>query len=339
MPATPVVYIDVVWFVNLVMDTMLLWTTGWLLKRKMRRSRVFLGGLTGACYALLLFFPTLSLLTTWPGKALMSVCMVWLALPKKNILDLIRLILVFYFVSFVFAGAAVACGFAIPGMSLGKALSIDGHGLVFTTSGETLALMVAVPLCIWGMQRLLHRLRKVQQQTHWLYTVEATFANHIIRFVGLLDSGNQLYDPVSRRPVSLVDLDVLLPVLPEEVQKALAAGSDMLTAVASVAASRNFTLVPFQGASGQGLTIALKPDHVYIKQGERGWQLESAHLFAVYPGRLNAEGTFRGILHMDMMNGVDSIEGNQDTQGPEHEVAYPPPVALHSNSSQTSRQP
>lgn len=339
MPATPVVYIDVVFLINFVMDGVLLWTTGWLLKRNVRLRKVALGALIGSGYGLLMFFPSLSLLTTWPGKALMSVAMIYVALPKRGMLDLLRVILVFFFVSFVFAGAAVALGFAIPSTSLGKGLAVSGHGLVFTTSGETLALMAAVPICIFGMQRILARIRRVQQRTNWIVSVEARFGDLTVSFNGLLDSGNQLYDPVSRRPVSFVDMDVLLPVLPQNVQAEIAKGVDLLSAVAALAASTSFSLVPFQGASGKGLTLALRPDDIVVEQKGERLTVRDPQLFAVYPGRLSSDGTFDAILHMDMMNGDDEVEGTRHTQGPQYEIANSPAVVLSTHSRQTPRQP
>lgn len=338
MPQVPVVYIDVVFLVNIVMDAMLLWTTGWLMKRKLRFRRILLGALLGATYALLLFVPSLSLLTTWPGKAVVSVVLVYVALPRKNMLDLARLVVVYYFVSFVFAGAAIAIGFAVPGESLHNGIAVSGKGIMFATSGETLALMVAVPLCVFGMQRMIQHIRKVQRQGQFLCSVEALFDDMTIRFKGLLDSGNQLYDPVSRRPVSFVDMDVLLPVLPNEVQERLCSGEDIMSAVAAMATSQKFTLVPFQGASGRGLTIALKPSAIRLVTSKGSFvEVTEPNLLAVYPGHLSGDDSFQAILHMDLMNGDDQVEEIPDTSRPQDEVAYTPPTALHSNSSQTPR--
>ncbi|GEO25091.1 sporulation sigma-E factor-processing peptidase [Alicyclobacillus acidoterrestris] len=338
MPATPVVYIDVVFVVNFVMDGVLLWTTGWLLKRSTRFRRVALGALLGAGYGLCMFFPILSLLTTWPGKALMSVAMVFIALPHKGMLDLLRQVVVFFFVSFVFAGAAVALGFAIPSTSLGKGIAVNGHGLMFATSGETLALMAAVPICVFGIQRLMMRLRRVQQRSNWIVAVAAKFGDVVVQFDGLLDSGNQLYDPVSKCPVSFVDMDILLPVLPEDVRGEIAKGTDLLTAVATLAASTSFRLVPFQGASGKGLTVALRPDEVTLQQNGERLRVRNAQLLAVYPGTLSSDGTFQAILHMDMMNGDDEVESTRHTQGPQYEIANSPPVVLSTHSRETPRQ-
>lgn len=114
MQALPVVYIDIVWMVNFIMDFALLWTTGWLMKRRARWTRLLAGALVGATYALALFVPALSLATTWPGKALVSVLMVWVSLPHRSALDLARLVGVYYLVSFVVAGRAWPLGSPCP---------------------------------------------------------------------------------------------------------------------------------------------------------------------------------------------------------------------------------
>lgn len=338
MPATPVVYIDVVFLVNFVLDATLLWTTGWVLKRKVTVRRVLLGGMVGALYSMAMFVPALSLLTTWPGKALASVLMVYVALPRKSMLDMIRLVSLFYFVSFVFAGASIALGYAVPGTTLSHSIALGNRGLMFATSSGTLALMVAIPLAIFSLQRLMSTMKRAVQKANFLCDVTAVFGRETIHFKGLLDSGNGVCDPVSSRPVSFVDMDVLFPVLPAKVRQATLEGQDLLSAVASLAASASLTLVPFQGASGRGLTVAIRPDKVVITQGSRIWTCLDQHLFAVYPGALSNDATFRAILHMDMMNGDDEDEGIRNAQTFEHEAANPTAATLHTGPSQTTRQ-
>lgn len=334
--AVPVVYIDVVWLVNLVMDFILLWTTGWLMKRRARLRRLALGALVGACYSLLLFFPALSPLTTWPGKALVSVVMVWIALPYKHLIDLARLLGAYYIVAFVFAGASIALGFTVPGVSLDKSL-LTQHGLIFRTSGETFAMMVGVPLCLFVVRRLLLHLRKQSRLQNFSALVEAEFDGVSLRFTGLFDSGNQLTDPVSKRPVSFVDMDVLLPVLPSELGEAVKSGGDLFAALATVAACHHIALVPYQGASGRGLTIALRPQVVYIERGGTRTMVTEACLFAAFPGKLSADGSFQAILHMDLMNGVDEVERIAIAQRHESSAASSAAVAVSAHSDSHPR--
>ncbi len=302
--ALPVVYIDIVWMVNFIMDFALLWTTGWLMKRRARWTRLLGGAFIGATYALALFVPAMSFTTTWPGKALVSVLMVWVALPHRNALDLARLVGVYYLVSFVVAGASVASRFALPGTTLNHALW-SARGVAFTTSGETLGLMVGLPLALHGLKRLAARLRRDARIEQSLVDLEIEFDGIAIRCRALVDTGNQLVDPVSRRPVSLVDADVLMPAFPESVRARVAAGANLLDALTEALPNTPFSIVPFQGASGRGLTVALRPKAVYLVQADGSRVLGADSLFAVFPGVLSADGTFQAILHPEVMNGVD----------------------------------
>ncbi|MDI9260002.1 sigma-E processing peptidase SpoIIGA [Alicyclobacillus sendaiensis] len=325
MQALPVVYIDIVWMINFIMDFALLWTTGWLMKRRPRWTRLLAGALLGATYALALFVPALSLATTWPGKALVSVLMVWLALPHRNALDLARLVGVYYLVSFIVAGASVAARFAVPGTTLNHALWSD-RGVTFSTSGETLGLMVGLPLAVEGLKRLAARLKREARVEASLVDLEVQFDGISIRCRALVDTGNALVDPVSKRPVSLVDADVLMPAFPEPVREKLAAGADLLDALTEALPGTPLTVVPFQGASGRGLTVAIRPKAVYLVQPDGTRTRGADSLFAVFPGVLSAEGTFQAILHPEVLNGVDEdarVPVSQDQAPPRAPSASP----------------
>nr|WP_268251734.1 sigma-E processing peptidase SpoIIGA [Alicyclobacillus mali (ex Roth et al. 2021)] len=322
----PVVYIDIVWMVNFIMDLALLWTTGWLMKRRARWTRLLAGALIGAIYSLALFVPALSLTTTWPGKALVSVLMVWIALPHRNALDLARLVGVYYLVSFMVAGASVAARFALPGTTLNHALW-SNRGVAFATSGETLGLMIGLPLAVDGLKRLAARLRKDARVEISLVDLEVQFDGMVIRCRALVDTGNGLMDPVSKRPVSLVDAEVLMPAFPKQVQDKVAAGEDLLDALIEVLPRTRFAVVPFQGASGRGLTVALRPKAVYLVQADGARIRGADSLFAVFPGVLSADGTFQAILHPEVMNGVDDdvrVPASRDQAPPRAPSASPP---------------
>lgn len=333
--ALPVVYIDIVWMVNFIMDFTLLWTTGWLMKRRARWTRLLVGAIVGAMYSLALFVPAMSFATTWPGKAAVSVLMVWIALPHRNALDLARHVGVYYLVSFVVAGAAVAARFALPGTTLDHALWSD-RGVAFATSGETLGLMIGLPLAVHGMRRLVARLRKEARVEQSVVDLEIQFDEIVIRCRALVDTGNSLVDPVSKRPVSLVDADVIAPAFPEAVRQKLASGADLLDALTEALPGTPLAVVPFQGASGRGLTVALRPKAVYIVWPNGARTPGADSLFAAFPGALSADGAFQAILHPEVMNGVDDderipVSRNQapprapSASTPVHPPADPPP--------------
>ncbi|GGI97292.1 sporulation sigma-E factor-processing peptidase [Alicyclobacillus cellulosilyticus] len=326
----PVVYIDVVWLVNFAMDAVLLAVTGWILRRTVRPWRVLLGALAGSVYALSVFFPTLSLLTTWPGKAAASLLMVAIALPWRRSLDLARNAAVFYMVSFLCAGAAIAIHFALPAVSVAQGTVVAANRLAFLTSLGSLSLIVACPVAWAGIRLLVRHLRMRAWLQATACTVHVVVAGKEVVFTGLLDTGNRLYDPISRRPVCLVEAEALAPVLPP----ALAAAEterwlEALSRVDDAAWRRRLAVVPYRGAGGtQQVTVAVRPDEVRITCEGRSVRAGPC-LLALHPNGLSLDRHFQAILHTDLIMGDDGIEDAVE----QHEDDVAPALATDVDSS------
>jgi stage II sporulation protein GA (sporulation sigma-E factor processing peptidase) len=332
--AMPVVYIDIVWAVNFVMDAVILMTSGWIAKRPVKPGRILLGSFIGACYALLLFVPSLSALTTWYGKAVASLIMVGLALPCKSWLELARVSVLFYFVAFVFAGAAIALHFALPGVSVASGTVIAHHGVAFLTSLQSLALLVAIPVSVAVIRYSTARVKALNLRHATLYDVTAVFNEVSANFVGLMDTGNQLRDPISRKPVCLVDGRVMKALLPRKLAEQLDAGSNMIDALQDIGETNyvgRLTVVPYRGAGGlQKVTIALRPDSVQLYKDKELVAMSRTCLLAVHEEPLSHEDRFQAILHTDLLTGDDGFESDFITSKNQYEASNSSATAMDS---------
>lgn len=333
----PVVYADVVWFVNFVMDAVLLATSAWIAKRDRRWRRILLGALIGSLYAMLLFLPRLSTLTTWPGKAIASLVMVYVAIPHRSWLDLLRNCTLFYFVAFVFAGAAVAMHYAIPGVSMAGGTIVGGKHLAYVTSTKSLSLVVAIVLgtmLISYATKRAHRLRRLEAS---LYRAKLTFNGSQACFLGLADTGNQLRHPLSGRPVCLVDLAVLHPLLPDGLSGVLKGGEPVYDAMNQLPESlvSRFTVVPFRGAGGsQTFCLAFRPDALSLVSDDENEIVAGPCLIGIHVEPLSTDGRFQAILHIDAITGDDQFEDSRPADG-QHQAPDPTAALVDSDSSQT----
>ena len=320
----PVVYIDVVFLVNVVMDAVLLWTTGWIAKRALRNWRVFGGALLGASYALLLFVPALSILTTWPGKALVSVLMILTVYPTRNWIEILRMTLLFYFVSFVFAGATLALHFAVPGASVTNGLVLTNQRYAIVTSFAGLTLVAAIPVSFYLIRYSFMRVRQIRVQAGMVYRIAVHMGGQRVEFTGLLDTGNRLRDPVSQRPVCLVEGAVMKPLLPRELHPVLDRQGDLVQALGQVTDFEwvnRVSLVPFQGAGGiRRITIAVRPEQLEVWQKDSWKTVGVPCLLAVHNEKLSLDNRFQAILHTDVITGDDGFEGNFTSTRIEHET-------------------
>lgn len=101
-----VVYLDVVFFENLLINLVLLICVQIILKERMK---VFRGGIAagiGALCSIMLYMKSFDLFQGLLIKMILSFVMIYIAYNAKNIKVYLKQVLVFYFVSFVFAGIA-----------------------------------------------------------------------------------------------------------------------------------------------------------------------------------------------------------------------------------------
>ncbi|MCL6627254.1 MAG: sigma-E processing peptidase SpoIIGA [Alicyclobacillus shizuokensis] len=305
----PVVYLDVVWLINFVMDGLLLATSAWICRRPLRPKRILAAALLGAMYAVLLFFPSLAWLTSWPGKVVVSLAMVAVAIPCRRWLEWLRVSVMFYFVSFVFAGAAMALHYAVPGTSLATA-QVQGSRIAFATSLESLGLLVAIVLAGFLLRYAAYRWRVQTQHAGAVLPVRVVFNGESVTLMGLVDTGNRLRDPVSRKPVCLADASACAGLLPQPLWTALVQRGDLLSALEQVEDGQGrhrFTLVPLQGAGGAQLALAFRPDAVELRHGQT-WRAGGACLIALHAGELSSDRDFQMILHAAVITEADGFD-------------------------------
>ncbi len=333
----PVVYADVVWLVNFVMDAMLLATSAWIAKRDRRWRRILLGALIGSAYAMLLFLPRLSTLTTWPGKAIASLIMVYVAIPHRGWLDLLRNCALFYFVAFVFAGAALAMHYAIPGVSMAGGTIVGGKHLAYVSTTKSLSLVVAIVLGTMAISYATKRASRLRRLETSLLLARLSFNGSSVEFMGLADTGNQLRHPLTGRPVCLVELGVLGPLLPDGLSEALVRGEPVYDAMSQLqeGLAARFTVVPLRGAGGnQTFCLAFRPDGLTFASDDGKETAAGACLIGIHVEPLSADGRFQAILHIDAITGDDQFEDSRPADG-QHQAPDPTAALVDSDSSQT----
>lgn len=333
----PVVYMDVVWLVNFVVDAALLATTGWIGRHESARSRILLGALVGSLYSLLLFVPAFPVLTAWPGKMAISVLMVYLGVPCKSWLDLVRMTALYYLVAFVYAGAMMALHFAIPGVSVAQGVWLTGQKLAFLIRPSTGLFVGSGVVATFVLKYVLRRVRRINVQQVMLCKVYARIGKLSAEFTGLVDTGNQLRDPISRQPVCLVDADIMAQLLPGTLARAITAGTDLFTALENAVEddfSQRVCLIPYRGAGGASvLTVAIRPDELQLEYEGLRRAAAVPCLLAVHRQGLSHDKRFQAILHAEVITGDDQFEDALDFTKLSVSLEDPPATVVDSNST------
>ena len=158
--------------------------------------------------------------------------------------------------------------------------------------------------------------KKHQLVESHLANVEVDIEGQIFMCTGLIDTGNQLYDPLTKCPVVIIEVSTLQDAFPEKFLNALKQGetNDALMLIvrrtSSIRVANRIRIIPFRGVNkGSQFLLAVKPDCVKVNYG--GKSFESIKVLIGFDGgQLSGDGAYQAIIHPSMV-GFD----NDDDSG------------------------
>ncbi len=309
MVSVLVVYADIIFLKELLTDLAVLWTTAWVRHQRPNRFRMLSAAVFGAIYAVLMIFPQLTFLYIFISKIVLSLVLLWIGFGFQSLQHYLRNLAAFYVVNFVAAGAVLGIYYLLMQgsdqvwrevihSSSGWRMELK-YGLIYFIAAFTAGIFMYRAVVTQKRERELVR-------TH-LAEVEITIDNNVQSCVGLIDTGNQLYDPLTRTPVMVTEVSLWKAHLPEAWITGIAEGrADRLVAGLDQSSldlnwHSRLRLVPYRGVNrGSQFMLAIKPDGVKVTVD--GQVMETSRvLIGLDGGKLTSDGSYRAIIHPSMV--------------------------------------
>ena len=205
------IYIDVILIENLIMNFIILYTTGLVLKRKIKKVRLILASLLGAIYSLLTYISSFEIYTNIILKLILSILMVYIAFNAPNVKQIGKDLLLFYLVSFVFGGAAFAFIYIIKPQDIlmKNGLFLGTYPLKTVVLGAIIAFIIVIAA---------FKIVKSRFSTKDMYCkIKIRLNEKEIETNAMIDSGNLLKEPISNTPVIIVEHTLLYDCMPKEI--------------------------------------------------------------------------------------------------------------------------
>lgn len=260
-----VVYVDLLFLLNLVANYLLLLGAGRMAGAALVRWRIGLGAALGALYAVLIFVPDLGWLAAWPCRIASGVGMAAVAYGGEA--HLLRPTVLFFGAAAGLAGVVLALE-----MFGGFSLTLE-RGVLYSKVDLRLLLLVFVG-CYFALSLFFRRVGRPGGGER--VRMEIVLEGGSAVLTALVDTGHSLTDPADGRPIAVVEAARLAGLLPRwadpsdpvgSVERCRAAGQrgarlipyravgvdcGMLLAVRTVSVRQN-------GKTLDGLLIALSP--------------------------------------------------------------------------------
>ena len=276
--AVTVVYIDVLFLLNLVVDYLLLLASARITGEMISRIRLALGALLGAVYAAALFLPGCGWLSHPVCKICAAVLMVLVSFGKSP-----RLLLVFFGASAALGGVVLALQFLGAG-----GLTLE-NGVLYTGFDVRLLLVTAI-LCYAMLSLAFGRAARHGGKRQDLCSACLVLGEKILTLTVLIDTGNTLTDPTNNRPVMVAEARAMRELLPEGIDPADPVGS--LERLEDGMLRQRFRLLPYRAVGVEyGMLLAVRMDRVIL--GKR--ELEGL-LVALSPTPVSDGGGYQALL-------------------------------------------
>lgn len=273
-----VVYIDLLFLLNLVANYLLLLVAGRMCGRVLRRWLLALSAALGAGYACALFFPGLGWLAAAPCRVAAGVLMALTAYGSQK--GLLRATLCFF-------GASAALGGLVWAAELmgGHSLSLE-RGVLYSYVDLRLLLLLLV-LCYGVLSFLTDRV--FRHRSTELVPVTIRLGCESVTLTALQDTGNTLTDPVDNSPVLVAEGARCAALLPMALPLDRPAEAMALLGEAGI---RGWRLLPYRAVGVDcGLLLAVKADNVQI-----GTQNCGRILVALSPTPVSDGGAYQALI-------------------------------------------
>jgi stage II sporulation protein GA (sporulation sigma-E factor processing peptidase) len=294
------VYGDILLLVNTVMNGLILGLTAWAAGIACKVWRLLSAAFLGSLYALGGLVAADTLLYILPAKLLVAALLVIAAFGRRPLRSLILLTAYFYIISLFLGGAVL--GWLL--------LAAPGDAGWPQVSAWHLAVGAAVAI---GLAMLVgRRLFAGLGRRRLLLPVVVGLGSREVRLTGLVDTGNSLYTVGGRRPVVLIESEAVEPLFSSALREYLqATPADRW--IAEIAACGDpgwlgrLQVIPCRGASGQGLLLGFRPDHLTLVTATGETTADA--VVAIHAGRLDAAGGYAALLHPLVLQGLEAKEG------------------------------
>ena len=193
-----VYYVEYVFAENFLIDFILLYVTGKLLKKIIIYRRLIIASVLGAVYVILTAYIGREFMTYFIVKFSVSVLMIIIAYDSKGIKANIRAVLSFYITSLLMVGIITALYY------------LDYDRL--TVNAIVFSLFVGYA----ALHFFFREIKSKMEKQSYMRSVTLNINNKSKLLRAYIDTGNELTDPISGKPVIVVSIDSIKHMLGNE---------------------------------------------------------------------------------------------------------------------------
>ena len=271
MQTTQVIYADMVFLINLAINTIILYFTAILRRKKTKILRIIAGGaLCALIYTIAIFTPLAHLANIFTSIVILAPGILTALAPTSKA-DFFLSLVAAYICTFALGGLAMVVFYALMPQ---EPWAWSTHSFAtenFTLPNLIVAVVISFVLLKYAQRRVFAK--TLSKQAFCRFKVH--LFGSAVELTALIDTGNSLVDPISNKPVIIAEFSKIKPLLPEAVAQLYdckGQGQDDLAALAAGFTAgglgTRIRMIPYCAIGKSGVIAGFRPDKVVMHQKE-----------------------------------------------------------------------
>lgn len=292
------IYIDVVLFQNMVMNYIIILATAIIMKIKIKHIRFIIAAFIGAIYSILTYVFPIKIYSNFFLKIILSIVIIYVSYNPPNMKKMWKELLIFYLTSFAFGGASFALIYIIKPQDI-----LMKNGLFLGTYPLKTVLLAAIVafILIIGVFKIVKT--KISKKDMFK-DIKIHIEGKELVVKTMVDTGNMLKEPITGKPVIVVEHTLLYDVLPKDIlnnlENILGGDFENLSDETKIKYIPKLKFIPFSSLGKQnGMLVGIKPTYIEIMQ-EENLKKEDV-IIGIYNKSFTKNGEYRALMGIDLI--------------------------------------
>lgn len=292
------IYIDIIILENIIINYIILYATGLILKVKISYLKILLSSLIGAIYAVVQYISKIDIYSNGIAKIFLSIIMIYVAYNPPNIKKMFKESIVFYLTTFTFGGVATYLIYVLKPQNI-----IIKNGIYV----GTYVIKVVFIGAILGSIILLIAFRisknKINKKDMFC-KIKVQLNGKCIILNTMVDTGNMLKEPLTGNPVVIIERTSLYGLIPKEIlnntEEILGGDFEKIPEKIKEEYISKLKIIPFSSLGKQnGMIIGIKPEKITVISEETEEDKNNA-IIGIYNKSLTKRGEYNALIGIDL---------------------------------------
>lgn len=294
-----IIYIDIIFLENLIMNTIILYATAIILKIKTRTIRVILSSAIGSIYAIITYVTEIKIYTSVILKAILAIIMMYVAFNPQNMKKMWKQVAIFYLTSFVFGGVTLYLIYYI------KPQEVFIKNGVYVGEYILKVIMLGAIVAFFTIKISLKIIKTKITPKDMYCKIKVKLNEEIIETRAMIDTGNLAKEPITNTAVVIVESTLLEGILPIKIlnnlENILCGDFSQISDEMQQKYISKFRCIPFSSLGKQnGMLLGIKADEILVETEDEK-KISNNIILGIYDKSLTKRGEYRALIGIELI--------------------------------------